>query len=438
MRSFLFLLLGVVVGFSDLSAAPLTPTEAGKHIGEEVEFQGLVYGVSFMGTDPNYKVYLNFDDYYPRQSFTVEYKTTDVPGCEKYPQLTQRNVLVKGLIESGVHGPRLILREVSQLQVLPVDEEAVLKGSVDTSMDRKLYAVAWGQILARGDYQRIEQEATRMRQQQPRFIDGLWAVTDFFEGLSHPLEDSKAGWEAVISSLTKWRADFPDSTTARTALALAYDDFGDGMEDSKEKIEPMVLWKCKQEVQPLLDSIPKGDRMPSVYACLVGQVKGEGAKEKVDALVSECRSRWPEYWGVYFAAAAKIQEVGEEGDWEAWLDGITKNDTPLNRELYARVVWSHCGRHNIYAKVFQENKVSWPRTKAGFEEMRRRYPKSWWNLNNYAQLAAFADDKETAYEIFQDFGSHVTLDLWLSWTNYQHYMDWVNSPDKTTTPTLGK
>jgi hypothetical protein len=57
-----------------------------------------------------------------------------------------------------------------------------------------------------------------------------------------------------------------------------------------------------------------------------------------------------------------------------------------------------------YENVFRETQASWPKTRAGLEQMRQKYPNSLVILNTMAMLAALADDHPFARETFDRLG----------------------------------
>ena len=103
---------------------------------------------------------------------------------------------------------------------------------------------------------------------------------------------------------------------------------------------------------------------------------------------------------VHVASAAEVAIYAEEA--AARPDG-------LGNEIYARIVMSLRG---YYKNIFHETKASWPRARAGLDQMRQRYPRSLDVINETALLAVMANDHALAKEMFDKLGDQYFSDVW--------------------------
>ena len=87
------------------------------------------------------------------------------------------------------------------------------------------YQAHIGLIFAQGDFAQLEKIVHRVRIDKSRLSGGVWKLLGFYEGLSQPPagdHSTDAEWSAHIDDLKKWTAAYPESATARIALARAY------------------------------------------------------------------------------------------------------------------------------------------------------------------------------------------------------------------------
>ena len=88
-----------------------------------------------------------------------------------------------------------------------------------------VYADYIAAAFAQSDFARLEMEAQRDRSEQSRLIGGVWKLNDFYDGVAKPEAtngDIDAAYQAQFASIKKWIAAYPDSATARIALAVVY------------------------------------------------------------------------------------------------------------------------------------------------------------------------------------------------------------------------
>jgi hypothetical protein len=104
------------------------------------------------------------------------------------------------------------------------------------------------------------------------------------------------------------------------------------------------------------------------------------------------------------------------GGWET-VDNLVNWSVENTKEIdsnamYARLYWYASERLPIDTKLFKDTRASWPKMKRGFDDMMSQYPKSKWNLNNFAMFACMAEDKETFLALRNKIGNDVMRDVW--------------------------
>lgn len=98
----------------------------------------------------------------------------------------------------------------------------MLNGPMDPTV---VYAGYIAAAFEHADFARLEMEAQRDRSEQSRLIGGVCKLNDFYDGVAKPQAtngDMDAAYQTQFTSIKKWIAAYPDSATARIALAVAY------------------------------------------------------------------------------------------------------------------------------------------------------------------------------------------------------------------------
>jgi DNA/RNA endonuclease YhcR with UshA esterase domain len=112
MRASLLSLLLVLFTAGSLSAADITPEDAGKHVGERVTVRSTVFQV-FVSKSKN--VYLNFGAKFPNQTFAAAVLIQKTPalladGPDWFTALEGKEVAVTGVVELYKGKPEIVLK----------------------------------------------------------------------------------------------------------------------------------------------------------------------------------------------------------------------------------------------------------------------------------------------------------------------------------------
>jgi hypothetical protein len=416
-------------------AETLPPEEAAKRVGTEVEMRGTVFSTGFtQAKSGNWYKNLFFGDDTPRHVFRVRYRHEGLPGAERLPEnLVLREVRVRGKVESAEEGGRITVADVNQIEVLPLDVEAVLAKAVNSAPERLIYAAACGDILMRGDYEVLERQAEKLNKTETRFLDGQWQLHAFMMGVSKPETKLGEDWRARDKALRGWGKAFPNSATQKIAWAAflidaAWRARGSGYAKTVSE-EGWKLFKERLgEAAKVLNDLPRAEWSPYAYSRWGQLAMGAGlSTEEAQKSFAEGAQRWPEYYDLYFAEAMRLlpRWHGKAGEWEEWLAEQTAEGNAISNEIYARVVWSLTEYHKEGGGIFKATKADWGRVKLGFEAMRRRFPESWWNLNAFAKMSQWAGDRTTALELIKDLEGHEDTSFWKGWTYYEGFKRWA-------------
>jgi hypothetical protein len=91
------------------------------------------------------------------------------------------------------------------------------------------YEAAIRQLFQQEKFAEIDRIAAAARTTKARFAGGYWKVHTIYLALEHPGTKTSAGeaeWTQHLNRLEKWKEQFPNSITARIALAEAYNSYG--------------------------------------------------------------------------------------------------------------------------------------------------------------------------------------------------------------------
>lgn len=104
-----------------LQPAPLTTADAKGHIGEQATVCGLVKSARWASNSNRKPTFLNLDEAYPRQTFTVvifeEHRSAFTPPPED--QFKDKRICVTGKIEEFRGTPEIVVTVPSQIVVAP-------------------------------------------------------------------------------------------------------------------------------------------------------------------------------------------------------------------------------------------------------------------------------------------------------------------------------
>src|SRR5262249_11146124 len=147
---------------------------------------------------------------------------------------------------------------------------------------------------------------------------------------------------------------------------------------------------------------------------------GQGwPKPAWDTMMQKLWKDEPTFWSYDTARAYSLlpRWHGKPGDWEAFAEETSSRPDGLGNEVYARIVM---GLHGFYDNIFRETKASWPRTREGLEQLRKKYPDSSEFVNISAYLATFARDRELANEMFDRLGDNYSRSIWEKPERFTH------------------
>lgn len=93
------------------------------------------------------------------------------------------------------------------------------------------------------------------------------------------------------------------------------------------------------------------------------------------------------------------------------INDIAKLTAPLHGDIYYSRMYAWAADAEFHHQIFKDTGASWPRMKAGYEQMLVRYPAPV-NVNSLAYFACLARDKPALIDLLERIGPKPHLDVW--------------------------
>jgi hypothetical protein len=267
-------------------------------------------------------------------------------------------------------------------------------------------------------FNELEALADEARMTKARFGNGVWEIYELYDCFECDEKEPESMWLLHDRIHQAWIAARPESITARVAYAGFLIDYawharGSGYANEVTKEGWRLFAERLAEAQKTLFAAQDlKSKCPMWWCCQMTVALGQGwSRPQLDELFGEAKMFEPQFWqyDVSHAYFLLPRWHGEPGDWEADAEKEIERPGGLGLEGYARVVNY---LEEFYDNIFRETKASWPRTRDGFEEIRRKYPESRQILNAFAKLACLAGDRPQAQKLFEEIGGQPDSNIW--------------------------
>lgn len=288
-------------------------------------------------------------------------------------------------------------------------------------------------LLAERRFDELEKAAEDFRTTKETFRDGTWKLHEFYAALELPDEAETADWKRVGEIHEAWIAAKPESITAHVAHAAylvgyAWHARGNGYASSVTEKRAMYFEKrLESALKVLVKSREFQQKDPMWWNAALTTALGQGwPEDQYDQLVAEAAAYEPTfYWQDNQRAYSLLPRwYGEDGDWEAYALEAAERKGGLGAESYARIV---INLQKFYGNIFRESKASWPKTKEGLQQLRKKYPDSLTFINQSALLATMASDQAFAKEMYDLLGDTYLPEVFPRKASFAHYRNWART-----------
>lgn len=334
-------------------------------------------------------------------------------------QLLVGFVLIAGL--TGCGKVPVNSRSTSAGSTNYIGAEAVLVESAETKERRELRAEAV-RLLNGAQYDKIEQRAGQLRIGKQAYPDGNSKLNEFCSALSNlPDHASEGRWTNNLAHLRSWLQAKPGSITAQVALArglIAYGAKARGGAAGRE-VSKLGLLLFRERLAEAREILMKGEKMqtlcPLWYTSMLQLAVEEGAsRDFIDQVFAAAARLEPNFAApcVIMASHLSPRSHGKKGEMEQFAQSeANKRGGDAGDILYARIVWNlQNGRS--FTNIFDETKISWDRTKKGFQALQKTFPDSFAVKSALCYLAGLAGDRPAMKDLFSQLEGKVELSVW--------------------------
>ncbi len=282
-------------------------------------------------------------------------------------------------------------------------------------------------------FDELEKLAAELRADKSLFRDGSWKIRQFYISLERSDDEPDKAWKATGQIHQEWIKAKPASITAQVAYANFFVNYawfvrGSGYASSVSERENFSFEKRLDSALEILKTsraFPEKD--PMWWNVALTTALGQAwPKKAFDQLVDEAVAFEPTYQRHDYQRAYSLlpRWYGEPGDWEAYAMKAAERKGGLGAEVYARIV---INLRPFHGQIFRESKASWPKTKEGLQQLRRKYPDSLEFINEGALLATMASDQVYAKEMFDLLGDTYLPSVFPKPASFAHYRHWAET-----------
>lgn len=318
----------------------------------------------------------------------------------------------------------------------PAEREAAAKLKVvkdPVQQEKQAFNGATRKLFEERRFEELEKLAAELRAGKTLFRDGSWKIREFYKSFECADEEPAKAWKAVERIHEEWIAAKPASITAQVAQAnflvnYAWFARGSGYASTVSERENFSFEKrLEAALQVLKNSRSFPEKDPIWWQIGLKVALGQGWPAKAfDELLDEAVAFEPQFYGYDFQRAYSLlpRWYGEPGDWETYAMEAAERKGGLGAEIYARIV---IGLLPFHGQIFRESKASWPKTKEGLQQLRKKYPDSLELVNHAALLATMACDQAYAKEMFELLGDTYLPSVFPKRTSFAHYRNWART-----------
>lgn len=293
--------------------------------------------------------------------------------------------------------------------------------------------------LRNADFNHLEALAEQYRESQARSPSGVWKLSALDAGVRAMFDPSSRDpeyWAYLDDYIGDWLQQHPKSPTAHLARASmlihqAWSYRGTGPAESvQEEDWPPFHDHLEQARSHLEQNKEVASRDPQWYATMGVIATGQSWPEaQFKEMLDEGLQRYPDYYPIYYSAVdyyAPKWNGSADAIEQFAMDAMERTQDREGNGLYARLYW-HASQIQYDNRLFQDSMVSWPVMKQGIDDVLERYPDQW-NINNFARLSCFAEDKGKANELLQRIESPIEQ-AWGSLEEHSRCQRWATAAE---------
>lgn len=278
------------------------------------------------------------------------------------------------------------------------------------------------------NFEKLESYYSIYRQRTSLTVAGLWKLNFFYKGifnndLNSPKYQDDKNWMIVESKIKKWMELSPKSPApyivySNFLIARGWHFRGDGYSSEVTSEGWDLLRKNIKLAREILEKSKDITSVDPQWYTNMAEIAmlQSWSKTEVNKLLHEALSKEAYYHETYYAIFRYLlpKWSGSFTEAQQFASDAARITSKCEGEgMYARIYWRAFNIHGEFTqdKPFASNQVNWKRMSAGFEDIIERYP-SFWNVNNYAKFACFAQDKGKTKELISRINNQPIMEAW--------------------------
>ena len=298
------------------------------------------------------------------------------------------------------------------------------KTELDLTLKNNRVAIESFEHFKSGDFAWLEKHLNDYRKTKERVQGGVWLLHAVYVALERPefnsTDSTDDKWNTHFDNLQKWKSAYPDSISARIAIAESWIEYawkarGGGPASSVSDANFKIFGqRINEAARELFEAKELQQKCPEwYYAALLAARALSVERIDYDRIYDEGAKFEPNYYYLHREKATYLlpRWSGNEGDWPKFAEEASNNvggdeGKMLYFILVADMYWAY------RSKIFRENNLSWDRIKVGFNAMQQTYGASDTRLNDFASLAVLAEDFDSAKTAFDAIGDKWDESVW--------------------------
>ena len=320
--------------------------------------------------------------------------------------------------------------------------------------------IAEGEVVLLRNQERFEELealAKRLREEKLRYASGEWQLEFFYNYLSGRCNTSQVpDAEHNIEILQRWCTAYPESVTARIALAKVYDRIawrhrgsGWAREVTPEGWEAFHKY-MDMALKELQAAETFEEKDPHLYAEMVGILRAHSGQSTpsltdivrgimgisqpgsdIDGKFRKGVTIEPTYFPLYCerledllprwgGSAAEVEEfmsTSADSTAEAMGDGLYA--------VLADYIMKRCCFNTEPEMSFDRFSIPWERVAKGHRDLLEQFPKSSYRRNWFCRAACLYEKREAARALFEELGEDWDTSVWQQRERFDTYRRWA-------------
>jgi hypothetical protein len=284
------------------------------------------------------------------------------------------------------------------------------------------YKAAIRQLFEQEKFAEIDRMAHEARSTKARFPGGYWKVHNLYFGISEPAAGMNAGeaeWARHFARLEKWKQQFPDSITARVALAESYNTYGwkarggDYADKVTDEGWQLLAERAAKARTILEDAKTLAEKCPEWFAAMLTVARTEDSDD-LGTVFQQAVAFEPDFYYFYRMMADQLLPKwgGEEGDSARFAESVAdhiggKKGDVIYYEIATTIICACDNEHGL-------NGMSWPRIKSGYQALTELYGTSVSHMNEMAMMSFRAGEFDYSASLFDQIGADWDPIVWRS------------------------